>query len=164
MTKHSTRAPARRRRRSTPAETESAGEAKKGQDADFVPTEKQRSYLLHLLEGYAAGGDVTDRALAERIKVHPTTISHWRDDPRFDGWISAAFDKFIGGGLKRLLVRAMTIAAKGSVRHMEFFARYSGQAAGESAPHGAGSGGDGGYTVVVLSPRPPALPTSGGQP
>ena len=135
--------------------------AKKGQVSAFAPTEKQRAYLVHLLQGYAHGGDVTDRALAERIKVHATTISHWREDPRFDAWVSSAFEKFIAGGLKKLLVRAMALAMKGSVKHMEFFAKYSGQ-----APEGAEGAIDidqsvTNYSVNLLCPRPPALPPAG---
>lgn len=93
--------------------------AKKDQLSKFRPTEKQRAYLVHLLHGYASGGDVTDRALAERVKVHATTISHWRDNPDFEAWVTAAFDKFLAGGLKKLLVRAHGLALKGSVKHME---------------------------------------------
>jgi len=132
--------------------------AKKDQGSEFQPTEKQRAYLVHLLQGYANGGDVTDRSLAEVVEVHATTISHWRDDARFETWVASAFDRFLSGGLRRVLVRAMTLAARGSVKHMEFFAKYSGQAA-EAAP--AGPADVGAYSVVLLSPRPPALSGSG---
>lgn len=133
--------------------------AKKGQTHEFSPTEKQRAYLVHLLHGYATGGDVTDRALAERVKVHATTISHWRDDQDFEAWITAAFDKFLAGRLKKLLVRAFGLAFKGSVKHMEFFAKYSGQA--PEVPESDRTDMDEGqkYTVNLLVPRPPALPS-----
>lgn len=134
--------------------------AKKGQLREFSPTEKQRAYLVHLLHGYATGGDVTDRALAERIKVHATTISHWRDDLQFEAWVTAAFDKFLAGGLKKLLVRAHGLALKGSVKHMEFFAKYSGQAPEASQPFDDDVDHTQNYTVNLLCPRPPALPSA----
>lgn len=135
------------------------GIANKGQDSVFRPTEKQRAYLLHLLQGYATGGDVTDRFLAEKIRVHATTISHWREDGRFETWVAGAFDKFIAGGLKKLLVRSLGLALKGSVKHMNFFAKYSGQA--PDAALDGGSADDTEYKVILLAPRPPALEKSG---
>jgi hypothetical protein len=134
--------------------------AKKGQLHEFSPTEKQRAYLVHLLHGYATGGDVTDRALAEPIKVHATTISHWRENPQFEEWVNAAFDKFLAGGLKKLLVRAFGLAFKGSVKHMEFFAKYSGQAPEAAEPLDRQDDLRN-YTVNLLVPRPPALPSGG---
>lgn len=133
--------------------------AKKDQDREFAPTEKQRTYLVHLLHGYASGGDVTDRALAERVKVHATTVSHWRDNPHFEAWVTEAFEKFLAGGLKKLLVRAFGLAFKGSVKHMEFFAKYSGQAPVAGEPLDSEDGLRN-YTVNLLVPRPPPLPSA----
>ena len=130
----------------------------KRQLARWSPTEKQRAYLIHLLDSYASGADTTDRTLAERINVHHTTISHWRDSPEFEVWIREAFDKFLSGGLKRVLVRALNLALRGSVKHMEFFAKYSGQ-----APDPMASADDTrNYSFNILVPRPPELPPAGG--
>ncbi|MDP2318240.1 MAG: hypothetical protein Q8O42_02720 [Acidobacteriota bacterium] len=103
---------------------------------------------------------MTDRALAERVKVHATTISHWRDDPEFEVWVTAAFDKFLAGGLKKLLVRALGLALKGSVKHMLFFAKYSGQAPETDQFFDDDVDHTQNYHVNLLCPRPPALPSA----
>ena len=139
--------------------------ANKGQLSPWSPTEKQRVYLIHLIEGYATGTDITDRALAEKINVHNTTISHWRECAEFETWVNGAFDRFVAGGMKKLLVRAWSMAIRGSVKHMEFFAKYSGQAPQTARPgHDCPSTDDRQeYSFNILIPRPPdELPPSGG--
>lgn len=73
--------------------------------------------------------------------------------------MTAAFEKFLAGGLKKLLVRALGLAFKGSVKHMEFFAKYSGQAPEANQPFDDDVDPTQNYHVNLLCPRPPALPS-----
>ncbi|MCC6989941.1 MAG: hypothetical protein IT181_13130 [Acidobacteria bacterium] len=65
--------------------------------------------------------------------------------------------------MSSILLRAHALAMRGSIKHMEFFARWSGTVPLADQPAVPGAIGGGGVTVVIAVPRPgdgapPALP------
>jgi hypothetical protein len=106
-------------------------------------------------------------ALGKALKINNTTISKWRDDVAFAEWLN----EFVGQAFHRrfnmILLRAFHLAMRGSIKHMEFFAKYSGEVdlARVRAAGGAGDEDEPGAQLPIINiivPRPPgALPAAG---
>lgn len=80
----------------------------------------------------------------------------------FCDWLDAFIERTFRKGMTKLLLRAFGLGLKGSVKHMEFFARYSGQIASEDLPAPMGGATlPPGAAYVIAIPRPPgAVPES----
>lgn len=125
---------------------------------DFRPTPKQLAYASQLAEALAEGKPATDTALCKLAGVSRYHISRWRNDDAFEAWLDAFLHRMLGRSLAPILLRAKALALKGSVKHMEFFARWSGLVPVDAQPEPAGEGGvtNNNYGVVLLVPRPGA--------
>lgn len=135
----------------------------------FHPTPLMIAYAFAYLGAICEGKPRHDELLAGQIGCDRSTIVKWRPVPGFLDWLTAQCTSNRRGGLERLLNRSLELGIRGSVKHMEFYAKYSGEATGLSplgkpAPNGAGEHERtpiaAGYTIVSLVARPEPLPLS----
>lgn len=137
-------------------------------DAGFHPTAKQLAYLFCLRDACLPTGDklVNDTVMADKVKVSRQTIYEWKQDPRFAAWLHGQMTGEHSHEWDLVLTTHHQLAIRGSVRSAEFLARVRtvGLKGGGFVP-AEGDTIDNSiknYSVVLLSPRPPALPAPGG--
>ena len=133
--------------------------------APFEPTPKQLAYLFRLREAVATGGDgrTSDVAIAPLVKVSRQTVYEWRQAAAFRAWLSAQLTMERDIDWDLVLDKHHQLAIRGSVRSAEFLAkvRSVGLRGGGFEPSVDVDQSVTNYQVVLLAPRPPALPESG---
>lgn len=129
----------------------------------FEPTEKQLQYLFALRDALTPTGDarVNDTAMGEKCKVSRTTIWEWKHDPEFRMWLASELTRERDHDWDLVLDKHHQLAIRGSVRSAEFLAKVrtvglKGGGFADSVENLDQSVTN--YSVVLLSPRPPALP------
>lgn len=118
---------------------------------------------MKFCEAIAQGQPAFDTVLAPQVPANRSVIARWRMDDAFCDWLDAFTERMFRRGMTKLLLRAFSLGLKGSVKHMEFFARYSGQIdqADMPAPMGGGATLPAGAAFVIAVPRPAgAVPES----
>ena len=65
--------------------------------------------------------------MARAIGVDRSIICRWRRVQGFQEWVTKQCTAQRRGGLEQLLNRALELGLKGSIEHMEFYAKYSGE-------------------------------------
>lgn len=111
---------------------------------------------------------ISDAAMARRLKMSRTTLWEWKHDPAFVAWWGRMMSGCRDLDWDLVLDKHTQLAIRGSVRSAEFLGRVRtvGQRGGgfNDSPDIDQSVTN--YTVVSLVPRPPALPektVGGGQ-
>ena len=115
---------------SAPSSTEQpTREGPKGAEIRFEPSARHLAYLSVLVEAIGQGRPITDAALAPKIGLAAKRISKWRNHlPGFADWITRELHRPATLGFTLVLCRAYSLAMTGSIKHMEFFAKYCGEA------------------------------------
>lgn len=133
----------------------------------YHPTPLQIAYATAYLGAICDGSVLTDETLAGKIGCARESIVRWRGQQGFLDWLTGHCLGNRRGGMERLLNRALHLGIKGSVKHAEFYAKFSGEVAGLGplVPKGNGEHDRtetpaGGFTINVLVPRPEPMPMS----
>lgn len=109
--------------------------------------------------------DTSDTALAAKLKMSRQTIYEWKHDPRFVAWLASELKGEHDHDWSLILSKHSELAKRGSVKSAEFIART--RSIGVKGGGFTDQGGDhltldasvkNNYSVVILSPRPPAMP------
>ena len=103
--------------------------------------------------------------MARAIGVDRSIICRWRRVQGFQEWVTRQCTAQRRGGLEQILNRALELGLKGSIEHMEFYAKYSGEVEPGILRAAGGRSGDAavalaGYVINTLVPRPEPLPLS----
>lgn len=109
----------------------------------------QRGYLLELLDRVAEGKPTSDRQMAIACSIDRKVIHRWQRDPGFQQWLNTELEHARWNGKSRVLARALALAERGSVDHMDFVAKVLGWYVAPGAP-----AGDRPVQINILVPRP----------
>lgn len=124
-------------------------------------TDKQLKYLLAWREAALEGRPISDSAIAEVIGISRTTIWTWNHDPGFMAWVRREVSLPHDSEFDLAVARHTRLAIRGSVRSFEAICRLrsvgvKGGGFTDSAENVDQSVTN--YSVILLSPRPPAMP------
>lgn len=108
-------------------------------------------------EAAATGQPLHDTQLAPKCKVSRSQISRWRTEvDGFEDWLEEFCRRIFRRGMAPLLLRAWQLGLKGSIKHMEFFARWSGAVPLDEQPPPLPGGATvhNNFSVLLAVPRP----------
>jgi hypothetical protein len=101
--------------------------------AGFHPKPIHWQYLDAVLEALATSGNVSDRAIAEKIDRRNEAISRWRrTNPAFDAWVQETIRTRARGKGALLLDRCANLGIRGSAKHAELYFRVTGEIQSET--------------------------------
>lgn len=149
-----------RKRGKKPATPDSGDNPKQVSGCTFAFSVAQLKYLIALREAADEGRPTSDRAIAEELKMSRTTIWEWKHDPAFLMWIREEMKTDTDTSFELAVARHMRLAIRGSVRSFEAVARVRAVGLKIAVEPGSAVGVETGeglpYSVILLSPRPPA--------
>ena len=90
----------------------------------YEPTALQMRYQRARAEAVASGRVFTDASLAAQGGCRAATISTWKRDPTFRGWLDADARAAVEHLWRPILLRAAQLALDGSVERMKILAPF----------------------------------------
>lgn len=129
----------------------------------FRPSAKQITYLDALRAAVMCGENYSDAAIQRATRISRMTMWEWKRDPAFVAWVTAETKLESDRQWELAVARHLALAIKGSVRSFEALIRLRSLTFRSSAfePLDDEPASKQDYKVVILCPRPPALPDSG---
>lgn len=141
----------------------------------FEPRARHWKYFFALQEVLAVqGARATDQELSTRLGVTRQAIWKMRQEQGFAEWLEREIRRLaLKGGLSKLLCRCLELGLRGSIKHAEFFAKYSGEApatnvaamvSGGAAAVAMRSRGTPAINLILGVPLTPPPPVEGEEP
>ncbi len=106
----------------------------------YVPHPRDWKFLAAVQEAIAADGRLSHEAIANRLKVTRQAVTKRLNDADFADWINDQIAAAVDDAWPKVLMRATTLALKGSIDHMNFLAKVGGRFKQLDTAPGAGGG------------------------
>lgn len=120
----------------------------------FAPKPRHWRYLELFLEFASDGKLLSDQKAADALGCSRQTVQSMRHLPGFREWLNDETRKAIRPGMfNAILVRAGRLALQGSIKHMEFYAKYCGPETAGGQNGGTAESGNG-VRVWLGVPQP----------
>lgn len=92
----------------------------------YQPKRQDWRYLQAVQELLAENGRITDYTLASKLGVSHTAVWKWRQRPGFEDWANDQLTRYVDRAKPKILTRAVELATRGSIDHMNFLAKVGG--------------------------------------
>jgi hypothetical protein len=93
----------------------------------YRPTPRDWRFLTAVQEAIAADGRLSHEAIANRVKMTRQGVWKRFQDEAFCAWLNAQVATAVDDAWPKVLMRATTLALRGSIDHMNFLAKVGGK-------------------------------------